>query len=143
MQKTFKEEPFELEYFEISEFDSPDLPGSGSNMKISTLLKLEQARKLANVPFRVNSGFRTKAHNAKLKDSVPNSSHTLGYAADIRTPNLEVQKKIIAACIIAGFKRIGVGRTYIHVDDDPTKKSPAVWTYGGLKLTFNPFKLKI
>ena len=66
MQKTFSEVPFELEFFKISEFDSPDLPGSGGKMQVSTLLKLVQARKLAGVPFVINSGYRTPEHNAKL-----------------------------------------------------------------------------
>jgi hypothetical protein len=58
----------ELKHFKTSEFDSPDHPGSGINMKPEFLQRLDSARAIAGIPFKINSGFRTAAHNKSLKD---------------------------------------------------------------------------
>ena len=84
----------QCKYFNTSEFDSPDVPGSGKNMQHSTLLMLCEARKIADVPFKINSGYRTEAHNSKV-GGVTNSAHLKGYAADISTPNGKHQEKIL------------------------------------------------
>lgn len=125
---TFGQKNVYLTYFSISEFDSPDVYGSGKNMHNSTLLMLDKAREIAGVPFKINSGYRTKAHNAKLKGAVKNSSHTRGYAADIHTTP-KTAKVIEQALRKAGFKRIGKYNTFIHADNDPSKPTPATW-YG-------------
>ena len=53
-----------MQYFKLSEFDSPDLPGSGQRMKPEFLKMIDRARDIAGgVPFVINSGFRTVAHN--------------------------------------------------------------------------------
>ena len=115
-----------LKNFKLSEFDSPDLPGSGSNMNPNFLQMLDEARDLAGVPFRINSGYRTKAHNAKVK-GVSNSPHTKGFAADIHAPDGANKFKILKACIMIGFQRIGVYRTWIHVDLDNSLPTPTLW----------------
>ena len=51
------------DYFELSEFDSPDEVGSGMNMDTQFLDMINDARQYANVPFVITSGYRTKAHN--------------------------------------------------------------------------------
>jgi len=126
----------QCKYFNTSEFDSPDVPGSGKNMQHSTLLMLCEARKIADVPFKINSGYRTEAHNQKVK-GVSNSAHLKGYAADISTPNGKHQEKILRALRQAGFKRFGVYTNFIHVDSDPTKKQFVAW--GSQSSVNNPF----
>lgn len=116
-----------LAYFKLSEFDSPDLPGSGGNMRASTLKKLDKARGYAGIPFVVPSGYRTESHNAEV-DGVENSSHTKGYAADIATTP-ENQKLIVQSLVKAGFNRIGIGINFVHVDDDPAKNPYRSWGY--------------
>jgi len=117
-------------YFRPGEFDSPDLPGSGRKMNPALLSKLNQARKYAAIPFHINSGYRTPQHN-KLVGGVPGSAHTKGMAVDIRANTPEEYKTILTALIRAGFKRIGLGRKFIHADIDYSKPTPAVWTYPG------------
>lgn len=113
--------------FKPYEFDSPDAPGSGMNMHLSTLQMLQQARTIAGIPFKINSGYRTKAHNAKV-GGVKNSSHTRGYAIDIATTTA-TQPKIIAALRSAGFRRIGIYKSFVHADNDPSLPTPATWYY--------------
>ncbi len=128
----------ECSFFDTKEFDSPDVQGSGKNMQHTTLLMLCEARKIANVPFKINSGFRTIEHNAKV-GGVVNSAHTRGYAIDISTPNGHNQKLIVKALRQAGFKRFGIYTNFIHADNDPIKKQFAYW--GTAKERFNPFHL--
>ena len=55
-----------MNYFNIAEFDSPDLPGSGQNMKPKVLEMLEEARKRFGQPIHINSGFSSIKHNKKV-----------------------------------------------------------------------------
>jgi len=126
----------ECKFFKSTEFDSPDVPGSGKNMQHSTLLMLCEARKIADVPFKINSGYRTKAHNSKV-GGVSNSAHLKGYAADISTPNGKHQEKIVRALRQAGFKRFGVYTNFVHADNDPNKKQFVAWGANSQKI--NPF----
>jgi zinc D-Ala-D-Ala carboxypeptidase len=125
----------ELKYFKISEFDSPDLPGSGMNMKPEFLQKLDNARAIAGIPFKINSGFRTLAHNKSLiargLKAVQNSPHLAGYAADIAIPNGASKERfiIVNALLKAGFTRIGIDKTFVHCDCDPTKDKEVIWLY--------------
>jgi hypothetical protein len=136
--------------FKFSEFDSPALASEVADPDVATYRKgtrfylagsgeqhmdrtfldmLQAARTTAGVPFVINSGYRTPEYNATLPNSVPNSSHILGKAADVRiTP--ENKLKIARALYAAGFRRFGFGKNYIHVDND-SAKSVAIWNYDG------------
>ena len=115
-------------FFEYSEFDSPDERGSYMNMDVSFLNKLSKARELAAIGFKITSGYRSPAHNAKV-GGVPSSSHTVGRAVDIYAPTSTQKYIIINALLQAGFDRIGVAKNFIHVDDDPSKNEEVIWTY--------------
>ena len=115
-------------FFEYSEFDSPDEKNSYMNMDAAFLNKLSKARELAAIGFKITSGYRSPAHNAKV-GGVPSSSHTIGRAVDIYAPTSTQKYIIINALLQAGFNRIGVAKNFIHVDDDPSKSEDVIWTY--------------
>jgi len=115
-------------HFELSEFDSPDDPGSGKYMQETTLRMLDDARSLAGIPFRINSGFRSKSHNAYIGGS-KYSSHCYGYAVDIHCTDSRSRSVIIDSLRTAGFNRFGIGETFIHVDNDPEKDDNVIWLY--------------
>jgi zinc D-Ala-D-Ala carboxypeptidase len=118
-------------HFQQHEFDSPDQPGSGAKMQQAFLDKLNLARDIAGIPFKINSGIRTKERNAK-EGGKPDSSHLTGWAADIDVPNTGGARprfKIIQALIMAGFNRLGIANGFIHADCDPTKDKDCIWTY--------------
>lgn len=117
-----------LKHFTLDEFDSPDLPGSGDKMSSNFLEKLDKARSIANTPFKINSGYRTTKHN-KTVGGKPGSSHTKGLAADIHCNDDASRSLIIQALIEVGFTRIGVAKTFIHVDDDTEKNPNRIWVY--------------
>lgn len=117
-----------MRYFKLSEFDSPDAPGSGKNMKPPLLVKLDYARSLAGIPFVITSGYRTKSHNKKV-GGVSNSSHLAGWAVDISSVGSATKYKIVEAALQAGFDRIGIGNSFVHLDCDPDKVRDLIWTY--------------
>ena len=124
-----------LKYFRYEEFDSPDLPNSGAaNMDNNFLSMLDNARGIAGIPFKISSGFRTDNYNQSLSargySASPNSSHLKGEAADIVCKSSKDRWTIITALQEAGFKRIGIASSFIHVDsNDLWKNSPVIWTY--------------
>lgn len=121
-------------YFQYSEFDSPDVPGSGeTNMDKDFLEKLALARDIAQIPFRITSGFRTQEHQDRLTNrgykTATNSPHTRGKAADISAGSSRKRWVIVNALLRAGFTRIGIGESFIHVDSDESKVPDLIWTY--------------
>jgi len=122
-----------LKYFKREEFDSPDEPGSGSMMEDDFLERLDIARDIYGYPMIVTSGFRTIKHHRSLSDrgykTSKNSSHLLGLAADIHCDDSRKRYLLIEALLDAGFRRIGVGSTFIHVDLDEAKSQDVIWTY--------------
>jgi len=97
------------------------------------LSKLTEARILAGVPFAVNSACRCDAHNKEVGGS-PTSSHLVSsthscVAMDIGVTSSAQRFKILAALIKVGFTRIGVAKTFIHVDGDLAKSQEVTWVY--------------
>ena len=127
-----KLEDMSLENFSLSEFDSPDSPGSGKHMTKEFLKKIDKAREISGVPYIITSGFRTPQHNETLKKqgykASPNSSHLKGVAADISCLDSGTRQKIVNGLIRAGFTRIGISDTFIHCDCD-SDKHDAIWLY--------------
>lgn len=120
-------------YFKLSEFASPDQPDSGDMMDELFIETLDIARDIYGYPMIINSGFRTIDHNQKLKEMgykvAKNSSHLLGLAADIHCVDSKKRFLLIEALLDAGFTRIGIGDTFIHVDGDTDKAQCVIWTY--------------
>jgi uncharacterized protein YcbK (DUF882 family) len=115
-----------MRYFKISEFDCPHC---GKNeMDQNFINRLDKAREYAATPFIISSGYRCKKHNKEVGGS-ESSSHLKGLAADIVVVHSVQRYKILMGLIGAGFSRIGLGETYIHVDYDETKQSKVIWVY--------------
>ena len=117
-----------MRYFKVTEFASPDEPGSGFNMDKDFVCLLDKARELAGVPFRITSGYRSEKHNKKV-GGVKHSSHLRGLAVDIYTPDSNTRFLILDSLFRVGLTRFGLGENFIHVDADELKPSNVVWTY--------------
>lgn len=115
-------------YFDLSEFDSPDAPGSGLNMNKSFVFHLDLLRAECGFPLFVVSGYRTPEHNKEV-GGTPNSSHLKGLAADLKTSSSKQRYKLLGAAIKLGFRRIGINKNTIHLDVDPDKAQGVIWTY--------------
>lgn len=116
-----------LRHFKASEFARCKPACSISDMNEGFLYLLDEAREIAGVPFKLNSCFRSveyEHNHARLGTS----SHCKGIAADISCKGNLERLKIVTALIQVGFTRIGIGKTFIHVDYDK-KKNPSIWLY--------------
>lgn len=121
-------EPWQNQYFDYSEFDSKDKPGSGIYMSRLFVNKLTRIRELCNFPFFISSGFRTPEYNRKIGAS-PTSSHLLGIACDIRVNNSFERYKVVENALKCGVSRIGLANTFIHLDIDTDKIHGVIWLY--------------
>tara|TARA_Y100000015_G_scaffold15037_1_gene14442 strand:+ start:2923 stop:3291 length:369 start_codon:yes stop_codon:yes gene_type:complete len=122
-----------MKWFNFSEFDSPDLPGSGHHMEQDFLDLLDEARTIAGIPFVITSGFRTDSYHDELTrrgyNTVKNSAHLKGCAADIAATTSRDRFLIVTALLEVGFDRIGIGEDFIHVDNDWEKNGCLCWLY--------------
>ena len=117
-----------LKYFNYSEFDSPDVQGSGQLMNKTLLEMLDEVRDKFDKPIHINSGFRTPAHNESVNGK-SDSSHLKGLAVDIACDNSQDRYDLINCLLDVGFSRLGVAKTFIHADIDQDKTKGVIWTY--------------
>lgn len=122
-------------YFSLDEFDSPDLPGTGEFMNKDFIAMLDKARERAGIPFKITSGYRTRAYQDQLSKrgykTSADSAHPLGLAADIECKDNKSRMKMLEALLHVGFNRIGLSKNFIHVDIDTRihKTKEVIWLY--------------
>lgn len=117
-------------YFKESEFKACTPSCSLQDMKQHTMNKLDMARELAGIPFVINSAYRSPEWE-RAHGRTGTGGHAHGCAVDIRCNTSANRFKIIDACLAVGFTRIGIGKTYVHVDDDSTQAQNVIWHYYG------------
>lgn len=115
-----------FKYFKIEDFACPCC---GQNKISSDLVfKLDKAREISNIPFKISSGYRCEKHNKEVGGE-PNSAHTKGLAVDIICKTSGERYAMIKALVGLGFTRIGVGNSFIHCDIDTSLPQNVIWTY--------------
>jgi len=117
-----------MKYFNYEEFDSPDIQGSGQLMDSRILSMLDEVREKLGKPIRINSGYRTTRHNAEVGGKAK-SSHLKGLAVDIACNTSRDRYSLLEALKSVGFNRIGIAKSFIHVDIDSDKSSDVIWVY--------------
>ena len=98
------------------------------NMNEDFLMRLDEARQYAQIPFIINSAWRDAKKNKEVGGK-PNSSHLKGLAVDIKATNSRQRGLILDALRAVGFTRIGIAKTFIHVDMDYDKDQDVTWVY--------------
>ncbi|MEO5646596.1 MAG: D-Ala-D-Ala carboxypeptidase family metallohydrolase [Candidatus Paceibacterota bacterium] len=90
---------------------------------------LDKMRGECGFPFKINSGFRTVAQNASLSDAMGDSAHLSGLAVDIAITDSFKRFKFLEVAQNNGIKRIGLGKTFIHIDISSTLPTRVAWNY--------------
>ena len=115
-----------VKYFKPKEFECPCC--GKCDMDATLVFSLDTLRDFVGEPLIITSGFRCPKHNEEI-GGAPNSAHLRGKAADILVTNSELRWKILYFALLIGFQRIGIGRTFIHLDIDDELPSPCIWVY--------------
>lgn len=117
-------------FFKDEEFKRCSPPCSIEDMQQSTLDMLDKLRELAGIPIVLNSAYRSPEHD-KARGRSGTGAHTTGHAVDIRCNTGTTRYKVLRAAFAAGFKRIGVEGSFIHVDnsDNPAHVQNTTWIY--------------
>lgn len=113
--------------------------GCGLNkVRASSLERLNHAREFAGEPFSIGPNNRAcscREHNKAIGGS-DTSSHIASEEEGIECKAFDLDAEdsrkrfvIIEALIRAGFTRIGIAKTFIHVDDDESKSPEVIWLY--------------
>ncbi len=94
--------------------------------------KLQRVRSRLGYPMVITSGMRCSRYNGKLiHDGVKASEyskHLYGYAADIECRDSKLRDTLVGL-LRTEFERIGISKTFIHVDIDHSSIHPAMWVY--------------
>lgn len=119
-------------HFKLEEFDCPCC--GANKMSFDFIDKLEVARRLADCPLVVTSGYRCKKHNEEVNGS-SRSAHLRGLAADIKCASAQMRYQVVDALLWVGFERLIIYPEHVHVDADITKPFPLIMckTYEGRK----------
>lgn len=117
-----------LKYFTNDDFKKASPPCAMSDLSPDFLRKLDRCREIAGIPFIVNSAYRSPAWE-KAHGRSGNGAHPRRVAVDIRCTDSRSRWCILLAAFSVGFRRIGVARSFVHLDDCQELPGPVVWTY--------------
>lgn len=96
------------------------------DMEPIMLMSLDDARDLARVPFVLNSAIRCYRWNKQCRGS-EDSAHLKGWAIDIKATDSRTRYRVLKALLACGFHRIGIYKTFIHADMDPSLPPEVTW----------------
>lgn len=114
------------QYFSRREFECSC--GCGYDQVQVELVKSLQKVRENFGPMTINSGCRCASHNRHVGGS-PQSSHLRGLAADIHCANSLSRFNLLRFLMAEGFRRIGIGQEFIHVDQDQSQPQSLIWLY--------------
>ena len=117
-------------YFHPSEFTRCTPSCKIEQMDPAFLALLDDFREFVGIPLVLNCAYRSKAWE-RSKGRSGNSAHTRGKAVDIRCNTNVNRWRIVAGAVQFGFRRIGIGKTFIHLDNDESLPQGVIWHYYG------------
>lgn len=90
--------------------------------------RMDEARGYAGFPFVITSGPRCAARNAQV-GGAPGSDHLTGEASDVKVKGSGQRYAVVEAGLRAGFTRIGIGETFIHLGMGSQHIQRVMWLY--------------
>jgi len=108
------------------------------NISPSLMDTLQDVRNITLRPMTITSGVRCEKHN-KAVGGVSGSAHVpfdlndgegeVGHAIDVAISGSKQRYEILGPLLIVGGERIGIGKTFIHMDNDTRKPEQVIFTY--------------
>jgi uncharacterized protein YcbK (DUF882 family) len=114
------------DFFELDEFKCPCCNENEISERLVSILDRIRLEYIS-FPIKINSGYRCKDHNRNVGGS-PSSSHLDGVAVDIHCVN-SARRFFLLKILPKFFTRIGVAKTFVHVDMDHKKPDCLAWIY--------------
>ena len=115
-------------YFSESEFKKCVPSCSERDMDGAFLSLLDDVRERVGIPLVLNCAYRSSSWD-KSKGRSGNSAHTRGLAVDIRCNTSANRMKIVRAALDCGIRRIGIGKSFIHLDADESLPQDIIFHY--------------
>lgn len=115
-------------YFSESEFKKCVPSCSERDMDGAFLSLLDEVREKAGIPLILNCAYRSSSWD-KSKGRSGNSAHTRGKAVDIRCNASVTRYKIVKAALDCGVRRIGIGKSFVHLDNDNSLPQDVIFHY--------------
>ena len=98
------------------------------NIDPELLRFLDLLREELGRPLSISSASRCPTHNIK-EGGKKNSAHLKGLAADLKVNGSRERFQVISAVSACGITRIGIAKTFIHIDIDTSKPQEVIWLY--------------
>ena len=117
---------YNSKYFSNDEFKR--VACTRSQINDDSLRRLDRAREIAGIPFILNSAYRSPETD-RASGRSGKGAHTLGKAFDVSCVDSRSRYLIVLGALSAGFTRIGIGKTFIHMDDAFELPTPRIWLY--------------
>ena len=117
--------------FHLSEFACKCGCGA-DHIDLRLVAMVQTIRTLFGKPIYITSGVRCETHNASPEvDGLENSAHLTGKAVDIGCTSSTVRHRLVQLLMYGSdeINRIGLAKTFIHIDIDETKPPNVIWTY--------------
>lgn len=92
--------------------------------KTSAIMALRELEAEWGEKLKITSSFRCDTHNKKI-GGAPKSRHLAGDAFDILMPKSQ-QVKFVLLAQKHGFRGIGIGKTFVHID---MREKATAWAY--------------
>ena len=100
-----------MDFFRPEEFACPCCGECPMDAKM--LIKLDAARRVAAIPFRVTSGYRCPRHDAEIGGK---GNHITGKAVDLACSEPLPRMKIVRALLSVGFPFVEIADRHVHAD---------------------------
>jgi uncharacterized protein YcbK (DUF882 family) len=106
------------------------MTGYTTNLHPELMAVLTQLEQRMGFELQITSGYRDPAHNVDV-GGVSGSEHTMdpSMAADVFCQRSTTRYKMLRELLSMAVRRIGIGKTFIHVGISMTHPQDVMWTY--------------
>lgn len=119
---------YNAKFFKDEEFEACTPSCFRTQINDDSLCRLDNARQIAGIPFVLSSAYRSPEWE-KSKGRSGEGAHTQGKAFDIVCRSSTNRWLIVFGALASGFRRIGISKTFIHLDDSVDLSNPCIWLY--------------